>query len=61
VGFVLVGGIMLTMMGGFEVIQGVVALFKDDYYLVTRSGPVLTMDYSIGGWTHPLIGLAAVA
>jgi hypothetical protein len=60
VGFVLFGGIMLVMMGSIEVIQGFVALFKDDYYMVTRSGLVLTWDYSAWGWTHLLIGLIAV-
>jgi hypothetical protein len=60
VGFVLFGGIMLVMMGSIEVIQGFVALFKDDYYMVTRSGLVLTWDYSVWGWTHLIIGLIAV-
>jgi hypothetical protein len=60
VGFVLFGGIMLVMMGSIEVIQGFVALFKDDYYMVTRSGLVLSWDYSAWGWTHLLIGLIAV-
>ena len=60
VGFVLFGGIMLVMMGSIEVIQGFVALFKDDYYMVTRNGLVLSWDYSAWGWTHLLIGLIAV-
>jgi hypothetical protein len=60
VGFVLFGGIMLVMMGSIEVIQGFVALFKDDYYMVTRSGLVLSWDYSTWGWTHLIIGLIAV-
>jgi hypothetical protein len=60
VGFVLFAGIMLAMMGAFEAIQGLVALFKDDYYMVTRTGLVLSFDYSTWGWTHLLIGLVAV-
>lgn len=60
VGFVLFGGIMLMMMGGFQVIEGFVALFKEDYYLVTRNGLVVSMDYTAWGWTHLLIGLVAV-
>jgi hypothetical protein len=60
VGFVLFGGIMMLMMGAFEVIEGLVALFKDDYYFVTRTGLVLSFDYSAWGWTHLLIGLVAV-
>jgi len=61
VGFVLFAGIMLIMMGSFQAIEGLVALFKDDYYLVTSKGLALTMDYTGWGWTHLLLGLAAIA
>ena len=61
VGVVLFGGIMLEMVGGFQLIQGLVALFKDDYYLVGPGGLVIEMDYTVWGWTHLLIGLVAIA
>jgi hypothetical protein len=60
VGFVLFGGIMLVMLGGIQIIEGLVALFKDEYFLVARSGLVLTVDYAAWGWTHLLIGVIAV-
>jgi hypothetical protein len=60
VGFVVFGGIMMLMMGSFQVIEGLVALFRDNYYLVTRNGLLLTMDYTAWGWTHLIIGLIAV-
>jgi hypothetical protein len=61
VGFVLFGGIMMMMMGGFQIIEGLVAIFRDDYYLVTRNGLVINMDYTVWGWTHLIIGVVAVA
>ena len=61
VGMVLFGGIMMFMMGGFQVIEGFVAILKDDYYLVTRNGLVLSLDYTTWGWIHLLIGLVAIA
>lgn len=61
VGFVLFGGIMLLTVGAFQAIEGLVALFKDDYYLVTRNGLVFTLDYTTWGWTHLIIGLVAMA
>ena len=61
VGFVVFGGIMLLMVGGFQVIEGFVAILKDDYYAVTRSGLLINVDYTTWGWTHLLIGLIAVA
>jgi hypothetical protein len=60
VGFVVFGGVMLMMVGGFQAIQGLVAIFRDDYYLVSRSGLLLTMDFTAWGWTHLIIGLIAV-
>jgi hypothetical protein len=61
VGVVLFGGIILEMVGGFQLIQGLVALFKDDYYLVSPNGLVLEVNYTAWGWTHLLIGLVAIA
>jgi hypothetical protein len=60
VGFVVFGGIMMLMMGGFQVIEGLVALFRDDYYFVTRDGLLISMDFTAWGWTHLIIGLIAV-
>ena len=60
VGMVLFGGIMMLMVGGFQITQGLVALFRDDYYLVTPNGLVIEADYSTWGWTHLLIGVVAV-
>ena len=61
IGVVLFGGIMLEMVGGFQLIQGFVALFKDDYYLVSPNGLVVEVNYTAWGWTHLLIGLVAIA
>ncbi|GID93793.1 hypothetical protein ACFQFC_07135 [Amorphoplanes digitatis] len=61
VGLVIFGGIMLTVLGGFQVIEGLVALFNDEYFLATSGGLVLTMDFTAWGWTHLLIGLVAIA
>ena len=60
VGYVVFAGVMLIMLGGFQAIEGFVAIFRDDYYLVTRSGLLVTMDYTAWGWTHLIIGLIAV-
>jgi hypothetical protein len=60
VGFIVFGGIMLMMLGGFQVMQGFVAILRDEYYHVTRTGLLITMDYTAWGWTHLVIGLIAV-
>ena len=49
---------MLFVIGIFDLIQGFVALFKDDVYVVGASGLVLTTDYTTWGWV--LIAWGAV-
>ncbi|MEV4701737.1 DUF7144 family membrane protein [Actinoplanes sp. NPDC049316] len=61
VGFIYFAGTMAMMLGGFQVIEGLVAIFRDEYYVVTRNGLLVTMDYTAWGWTHLIIGLIAIA
>jgi len=61
VGVVLFGGIMMELVGGFQLTQGFVALFRDDYYLVSPNGLVIEANFTAWGWTHLLIGLVAIA
>ena len=60
VGFLYFAGTIAIMLGTFQAIEGFVALFRDNYYAVTRNGLLVTMDYTVWGWTHLLIGLIAV-
>ncbi|AEV84908.1 membrane protein [Actinoplanes sp. SE50] len=60
IGAVVFAGVMLMLLGGFQAIEGIVALVRDQYYLTTRSGLVLTFDYTAWGWTHLLLGVLAV-
>ena len=60
VGYVVFAGVMLIMLGGFQAIEGLVAIFRDDYYLVTQRGLLLTMDFTAWGWTHLILGAVAV-
>ena len=59
-GWVVFGGIILMTLGAFQVIEALVALFKDSFYLVRPSGLVVNVDYTAWGWTHLLIGAVAV-
>ena len=34
VGMVVFAGVMLLMLGGFQIVEGLVALFRDDFYVV---------------------------
>lgn len=62
VGWVAFAGVTLFMLGSFHVIAGIVALVKDDYYLVASSGFLVNVDYSSWGWAHVVLGaLVALA
>ncbi len=62
VGWIFFAGIMMVMLGTFQAIEGLVALFKDSYFVVPRSNLVVSVDYTTWGWVHLLLGiLVAVA
>jgi hypothetical protein len=62
VGWVLFGGILMLIVGSFNVIAGFVALFKEDYFLVANSGLLIELDYTAWGWWLLLWGaLVALA
>jgi len=57
VGWIVFAAAMMTMLGSFHAIQGLVALLKDEYFLVGQSGLVLSVDYTTWGWVHLIGGL----
>jgi len=56
VGWVLFAGIVLFTAGCFNVIEGLVALFNRDYYVVGTSGLVVQADIAVWGWTLLILG-----
>jgi hypothetical protein len=56
VGWVAFAGVMMLLVGSFHVIQGLVAVFRDEYFLVTKSGLTINVDYTTWGWTHVIGG-----
>lgn len=57
VGWVVFAAVMMITVGVLHAIEGVVALFRDTYYVVTSSGLVLTLDYTVWGWIHLVAGI----
>lgn len=60
-GWVTFAGILMILIGAFQAIEGLVAIFRDVYFLVTSSGLLLTIDYTAWGWVHLIIGLLIAA
>jgi hypothetical protein len=60
-GWVVFAAFMMIMVGSFQMIEGLVALFDDGFYHVTEGGLVVNVDYTVWGWTHLLIGALLIA
>ena len=60
VGYIVFAGWMLLLLGGFHAFQGFVALFEEDYYLVSKNGLAVQVDYTTWGWVHLILGLVVV-
>ena len=51
---------MLALVGTFQIIQGLVAVFNDEFYIVTRNY-TFDLDVSAWGWIHLLIGIVMLS
>jgi hypothetical protein len=61
VGLLVFAGIMLILAGAFQAIDGLIALFNDELYVVRPNGLVINLDYTAWGWTHLLLGILLIA
>ena len=60
VGWIIFAGTMMIMIGSFHIVHGLVAVFNDEYYLVTKSGLTVHLDYTSWGWTHIIAGIVVI-
>lgn len=60
-GWVFFASMMMIMIGAFQAIMGLTALFDDGWYITTSNGLVVNFDYTAWGWTHLVLGAVAVA
>jgi hypothetical protein len=56
VGFIMFAAIMMIMSGVFQALQGLVAIFENEFYVATRNY-TFQFDATTWGWIHLLIGL----
>ncbi len=59
-GFVGIAGILMVMVGAFDVFMGFVALFQEEFFLVPESR-LLLLDYASWGAVHLIFGLVLAA
>ena len=56
-GWVVFASFMMMLLGVFQAIQGLVALFDDGFYLVRENGLVVEVNYNVWGTVHLLLGV----
>lgn len=60
-GWVVFGAMMMILLGSFQVIAGLVALFKESYYLVPSKDLIINVNFDTWGWVHLAVGVVALA
>ena len=59
-GWLVFAAFMMFLVGSFQAIQGLVAIFDDGYYVVRESGLVVEVDYTAWGFLHLILGVLLV-
>ena len=59
VGFIGMAGIILIVAGVLHVIEGIVGLFNNDFYVVSQKW-VFQFNVTTWGWIHILVGIIAL-
>lgn len=57
VGWAIFAAIIMILLGIFHAVAGLVALFKQNYYFVTRNGLALSISFTTWGWVHLILGV----
>ena len=60
VGGIAFAGTVMVMIGTFQVLEGLVALFNDEFFVVTRNY-TFDLDVTAWGWIHLILGIVVLA
>ena len=59
VGWIIFAGTMMIMIGSFHIVQGLVAVFNDEFFVVARHY-TFHLDVTAWGWLHLIFGVLMV-
>jgi hypothetical protein len=60
VGGIAFAGTMMVLIGTFQALSGLVAIFNDEFYVVAQNY-TFDLDVSAWGWIHLILGVAVLA
>jgi hypothetical protein len=55
-GLILFAGLMMIMVGIWQALQGLIAIFENEFYVATRNY-LFQFDATTWGWIHLVVGL----
>jgi hypothetical protein len=55
-GLILFAGLMMIMVGIWQALEGLIAIFENEFYVATRNY-LFQFDATTWGWIHLLLGL----
>ena len=58
-GWIGFAGLVMLILGGIDIFQGLIALFEDEYFVVTQAG-FLVVDVTAWGWVMLIWGALLV-
>lgn len=56
VGWIYFAGLMMVLAGAFQVVSGLAALFKEEFFVVGEKA-LLISNYTAWGWGHLIMGV----
>jgi hypothetical protein len=59
-GWALFAVVTLILVGGFQIINGLIAFFRSGTYQVRENGLAINVDYTAWAWTHVILGALAL-
>jgi hypothetical protein len=60
VGWAGFAGVMMIIIGVFDIIQGLVALFNDEFFVITQEW-IFEFDITAWGWIQLILGVVLIA
>lgn len=60
-GWAFFGAFIMALLGFFQALLGLVALFDDSYFTLRANNLVVLTNYTAWGWVHLIAGAVAVA
>jgi hypothetical protein len=59
-GWIGFAGVLMIILGALHAFQGLVAIFRDEYFLVSSSGLAVKLDFTVWGWIALITGVVVI-